>query len=613
MKERGLYQGHCSCPGCGSSDAGALYKHNDETYSLSCFSAGCDYSALDVDPDTLEIVPGTGGRVIDMAEERIKMKDMVENLCSMDVRSRKMKADAYEEYGVLMDTNADGDLSVVYYPTYRGGEHCGYRNRKKFESWMEDVKKKPELEGKMKCFYGGVGDLKLGIEMFGQWLFPKGGKRIIITMGEEDAIAGRVMTKMSEKTGRGYPVVSVPSGENIKGVKPNLEYITSFEEIYILPDNDEPGKAFCEELCKLLPVTKVKIMSLPDGIKDASALWTLAKSSQAREKVAQLFYKAIWDAESYSPAGIMGLSSGWDRYMNRGSETLISFPDSFGDLNYKTHGGYALKEIVNIIAASSIGKSSIVKEMIQQAILTTPYNIGVISLEEDIAEFIEGQLSIHTSTQLNELDNDDRDRATERKQFEDLCHYIPSQFKDQMEPGVERINYLDHQGSCSGHELLHKIDFLINGLDCKIIIVDPVTLAFSGKDTDEDEMASEIVKRTKRHNIAWVNVHHVRKNSGGSTANSEGADLSEEDIKGSGSWFQTAMINLIFTRNKTHENPTVRNTLKGVMSKCRRHGKNTGTFGYTYYNGSNGRLELGRSPEEILEAEGGTLDDELNF
>jgi hypothetical protein len=71
-----------------------------------------------------------------------------------------------------------------------------------------------------------------------------------------------------------------------------------------------------------------------------------------------------------------------------------------------------------------------------------------------------------------------------------------------------------------------------------------------------------------------------------------------------GAWFQTGMINLIFTRNKVHTDPIVRNTMKIKMTKCRRHGKNTGIAGYIRYNGDTGRLELGQNIEEYL-AEGG--------
>lgn len=608
-KEPGLFQGHCSCPDCGSSDAGALYLHNDGSYSLTCFSGKCDYSALDVDPNTLKVLPGSGGRVINMEEERLKMDDMQENLVALDIFSRKVKSEWYKRFGVLMDTDEQGDVSVIYYPTYRDENLVGYRNRKKFQSWMSDVDKKPELLGKMKCFYGGVGDIKAGIEMFGQWLWAPGGKRLVITCGEEDAVVTLGMLRMATKHGNGYPVVSVPSGETVAGIKPNLKWIASFEEIYIIADQDEAGRKFEEDLCKLLPVGKVRKVRLPKGHKDPSDLWTKAMTAKQREGAAKCIYNALFSAEKYSPAGVKSLSEGWASYINRGTEVMIRFPDAFGDLNHKTGGGYALGEIVNIIAASSTGKSSIVKEMLEEALQSTPYNIGVVSLEEGIDEYIEGQLSIRMSEQLNEVPDDQRDRKKEWEAFNELCYYVPEEHRpDDYDPKnrVERIHYIDHQGSCTGEELLEKIDFLINGLDCKIIVVDPVTLAFSGRDTDEDEMASEIVKRVKRHKVAWINVHHVRKNSSGTKANSEGADLTEEDIKGTGAWFQTGMINLIFTRDKVHENPIIRNTMKGKMSKCRRHGKNTGIFGYVWYDGEDGRLKVGESPEAILgdEADG---------
>ena len=264
-------------------------------------------------------------------------------------------------------------------------------------------------------------------------------------------------------------------------------------------------------------------------------------------KAADILWNALWNAEKYSPAGVMSLSEGWGQYTKRGQETLIRFPESFGELNERTCGGVALGEIVNIIAPSSVGKSSFVKEIIYSSLESTNYNIGVISLEETIDEFIEGILSVHMSTQLNEIPHERRDFENEYTKFKELVHLKPEELELDEEDS-ERVQFLDHQGACTGEELLEKIDFLISGLDCKIIVVDPVTLAFSGYDTDEDEMASEIVKRVKRHKLAWFNVHHVRKNGTGGTANSEGADLAEEDTKGTGAWFQTGMINLIFTR-----------------------------------------------------------------
>lgn len=608
-KEPGVFQGHCECTKCGSDDNGAYYLHEDGSYSFSCFTPSCDtyypeFDISDMTPAKRKV------REIDWEVELEKLEEVRDKLAAMDNPDRKMRADAYEFYGVQMEMNEAGDrIEKVFYPTYRDGKHVGYRNRKRFEAWMDQVKKKPELEGVLKDFSGGIGDTKKGIEMFGQHLFEPGGKRLIITCGEEDAIATYHMTKLQTKFDGGYPTVSVPSGEDVSGVKPNLEYISSFEEIYIIADQDKQGAIFQEDLCKLLPVGKVRLVKLPKGIKDPSQMWTNCKGTKQHNNAAKALYRSLFSAEKYSPAGIMSLSEGWGAYQNRGKDPLIRFPDAFGDLNEKTFGGYALGEIVNIIAPSSVGKSSFVKEMIYTALESTNYNIGVISVEETIDEFIEGILSIHMSTQLNEISDDQRDFGAEFKAFQELVKLRPEEYKGTAGEDAERIQFLDHQGACSGEELLEKINFLIHGLDCKIIILDPVTLAFSGNGTDEDDMASEIVKIVKRNKVAWVNVHHVRKNGTGGTANSEGGDLAEEDIKGTGAWFQTGMINLIFTRNKVHDNPIVRNTTRVKMSKCRRHGKSTGVCGYIYYDGTTGRLELGVDPATILENEAGAESD----
>lgn len=212
------------------------------------------------------------------------------------------------------------------------------------------------------------------------------------------------------------------------------------------------------------------------------------------------------------------------------------------------------------------------------------------------------------STQLNEVPLDMRDWEAEEVAFKNIVSKGTGADSDVE---MDRIVFVDHQGSCDSDELFDKINFLIDGMDCKMIILDPVTLALSGQDSSEDDFASDLLKIVKRKKIAWVNVHHLRKSGSGAVANSTGGDICEEDIKGSGVWFQTAMNNVMIMRNKEHDNFTIRNTSKLKLTKCRRHGKNTGIAGFTYYNGDTGRLEYGYSPEEILEGE--ERDDELEF
>tara|TARA_R110000803_G_scaffold13482_9_gene37933 strand:- start:16413 stop:18266 length:1854 start_codon:yes stop_codon:yes gene_type:complete len=608
----GVYQYHVACTSkkCDSSDAMSIWKHDDGRHNAFCHS--CGYKVYSVDPNTLEKID-TGYQ----AEEEINMEDVeviTNEFDSDSLKARKIKKQIAELYGVKVGYNEAGTQDAHFYPTHKEDKVVGYSKRETFQSWDNQVTKKPELLGKMKKF-STVGYAKVDVQLFGQEVYPApngGGRyksRIFLTTGQEDALAGTAMIDHLGKKQESYPFVSVVGGDSggIKNLKHNLSYISSFDEIYLCADNDDSGKKFEEEACKILPVGKVKIMSFnPTYGKDLSDLWN-KEATNDRERGCELFWNAIWSSKDYSPAGIKSLSEGWEGYIHRGEDPLIPFPDSFGDLNAKTCGGYGADgEIINIAAPSSVGKSSFIKEMIYTALKDTDRNIGVISLEETLPEFLEGMLSIHMSTQLNEIPFDERDRVLEREKFDELLAL-------NNEGGSDRIHFLDDPGACRDEDdLWEKVDFLIKGLDCSLMVLDPVTLALS-LGIDEDEYNATLVKKVKRHKLAWVNVHHVRKSGSGGTANSEGADLAEEDIKGSGSHFQTGMINIILTRNKVHENDIVRNTTKIKMPKCRRHGKNTGIAGYTFYDGKTGRLHLGSDPSDILEAEANSQDDEEDW
>ncbi len=605
-KEAGSLVGKYACifDDCSSSDGMCVYEHDDGSHSAYCWV--CEQATPNLDFDNMEAASGSFQKKEAQVDYGLPtLEEVKEDYIAIDNKERKLRADTYEFYGCKMELQGDGEtIDKIFYPTYRGddlvGQHVGYRIRGRYPENHEKA-------GVLKNFeLGKIGDTKKGIKLFGQWLFsPDKHKRLFITEGEEDAMTGYRMTSAKTKSGEGYAFVSVPSGANIAGLKAQLEYISKFEEIYLCFDKDKAGQALIEKATKILPVGKVKIMSLPDGYKDISEMWQRARNEGGRKAAIEGLWKSIWNSEKYSPAGIFSMSEGWNSYLNRGKEVLIPFPDSFGDLNQRTYGGYALGEIVTVAAPSSVGKSSFIKEMIYTALEKTNYNIAICSFEETLDEFIEGMLSVHMNTQLNEISYDERDRKAEWEAFQELLKMrgeMQEAIKEVMEDdkvSSDRIHFLDHQGACDGDELLNKIDFMVDGLDCKIIIVDPVTLALSASDMEEDEFASEIVKRVKRKQLAWINVHHVRKNAGGNTANSEGGDIAEEDMKGSGVWFQTSMINLLLTRNKVHKIDEIKNTTTIKMSKCRRHGKSTGIVGWVLYNGITGRLEKGTDPAEL--------------
>lgn len=580
LKEAGQFIGHCACPRCGSSDAGSIYVHEDDSHSMTCFS--CNKGFPNWDFEKGQIVTSYSGNGQSNTERTFRgmdLEDVKTNLEAMDLQDRKIPAKVLDKLGVKMDIDDNGEIDAHFYPTYKYDEngvlkHSGYRVRHRFP----DDYKKEHLRGKLKDFSGGVGDIKGELAMFGSWINPEGGSRLFIWEGELDCATAIYMTSFAvrDKSRRkNYCHVSVPSGANIKSLKDNYRYITSFDEIYLCFDNDEAGHKLTKEAASMLPIEKVRLFQLPEGVKDLNQWWT--DNYTHRDSVIEAFKQRMYNAPRYCPAGIKNFADGFEAMKNRGQIPLIPFPESFGDLNKLTYGGYGLGEITTIAAPSSVGKSAYTREMIYKAWTDTDYPIGVIPCEDTYEELMEMMCALHLSKQISEIPYDERDWEEIKKAHMELS-------------AGRRINIVDHQGAINQDNLLEFIDYLVNSLGCKLIILDPITLALSGSDTDPEEVLSELLRRSKRYQYAHVNVCHVRKNAGGSTANSEGADISEEDIKGSGAFFQISMNNILLMRNKVDPDDVKKNLTKIKLSKCRRHGKSTGVAGYAYYNPETGRL-----------------------
>lgn len=308
LKERGVFVGHTACPKCGSTDAGALYKHDDGSFSFVCFSAGCRHNKVNADPDKFELVDEAtynNGEKKDMTNRIFRGMDksyVDENLAAIDLSDRKISEKILDKFGVKVDVDEDGKQSAHFYPTYKFKEgqiyHAGYRVRQRYPM---DYKKE-HLRGVLKNFRGGVGDISGELAMFGQWLFPEGnGKRLLIFAGEIDCMTAHYMIqlKVAPERRKNYTCVSVPSGENIKGIKDNYQWVSSFDEIYLCFDNDEAGRKAQMEAAGILPVHKVRLFQLPEGIKDINDWWKgNYKDKLTRQKTLDAFVQRIYEVGS---------------------------------------------------------------------------------------------------------------------------------------------------------------------------------------------------------------------------------------------------------------------------------------------------------------------------
>ena len=588
----GVLLGHVACTKHGSSDSLALYEKEVDGEKIvdgHCWSECGFISTKEL--QELEIIDEDCNVIVDFAmksyskpfvmnEEARKKVEDIKDLPSVGWKERGIPTIVSKFYDVRTKKDEQGNVTHRYYPSTEDGEIVGWHVR---DDLVKQAKNRGEKIDKPPFF--PIGKVRSDCELFGQCKFNKGGKFLVLASGEEDAQAIFTALNVERKDGKSVlkkfvtPVVSTTVGEAaIKQIKNNHEFITSFENVVVMYDNDSAGREGAEKVAKVLKVGQCKIATYHR--KDAC--------EHLKRGEIQQIVNAFWKAEKYSPAGVVGSSSTLSALKERASFEKIPLPDFAEDMSVMFNGGIALGEITTIAAASSVGKTTVTNEFLYHFINNCKYRVGVISLESDVGELTENLMSIHTNLKLANMPDEEKLKLYSTPDFEEKHRELTL-----TDDGEDRYIILDHQGAVTDGALMDKIEYLVKGLDCKIIILDPLTLALSGSQNDGmDLFMSDLLRFVKRERVAHVNVVHVRKNSSGTKANSTGGVIHEEDIKGSGSIFQVSMNNILLMRDKENPDPVVRNTTKVVISKNRRCG-NTGPAGFWYYDNYTSRLRKG--------------------
>ena len=190
------------CEKCGSKDNLARYEDG----SGYCFTPGCGFK-----------------RGQDEVVKEIYTREVEDprGYRGGSAPNRSVGGTVADLFGCKVSTASDGSIHSVYYPYYRSdGASISWKVR--------------QLPKQFKVI-GGLDDIKL----FGQEAFTQGGKRLVITEGEEDALA--VAQAYNNYNGRIYPAVSIPSSSNLKPVVDNRDWIRSFDEVVLYVDKDAAG------------------------------------------------------------------------------------------------------------------------------------------------------------------------------------------------------------------------------------------------------------------------------------------------------------------------------------------------------------------------------------
>ena len=520
-----------NCEKCGSSDGVEVYEAHE--YCFVCSTRNPNNERMEMN-DTPS------------ADTSFTSFSDISGYSSYSLTSRGIAKEIVDYFNVKMSTDVNGKPASHYYPYEKGGQTVAYKERILPKDFRVH------------------GDIK-GTELFGQSRCT-GSRTLIITEGEIDCLS--VAQAFQSYKGRIFPCVSLPSASGTASVLLNRDWVNQFETVILMLDQDEAGSKATDVVAKMIKTGKVRVAKLPE--KDPNE--TLLKHGW------KAIMQSIWDAQPWSPAGIVMGEQVWEQFQARQAVESVPFPPCLDGLNYKLKG-IRQGEITLFTSGTGSGKSTVIKEIVLDLLGKTDDKVGLISLEESVGDTAEKFISMQLKRSV--MDPPPLSKEEVRNGFDAVF-------------GDERLVLLDHQGSVGDNSLIDKIEYMAL-LGCKYLVLDHITIAVSegseGLSGNEaiDKMMSDLLKIVKRHNIWLGLISHLRKASGGGNSFEEGKLASIDDIKGSGSIKQISFDIVAFARNLVADEEAERNTIRFRVLKSRFTGL-TGDAGSATYDVATTRL-----------------------
>ena len=570
QKVEGSLLYHTGCISCPSSDAMAVYAKEDEdgeTYNDAfCFSCNKYFGPKEVEEAGVKVL---GAKQVKKPE--ITDFSFIEELPMRGWKDRGVYKNVSAKYCVRTELDDDDEPVARYYPSTQAGKIVGYKKR---------------LIPKT---FTGIGNTKATNELFGQSVFEAGQKYLVVTTGEEDALsfAQALYSKQGEAE-YWTPCVSVTCGDGsiIKQFKANYEYINSFSKVVLAFDNDESGQRYVKEAARLLSPGKAFIAKFPRDVKDANDLLKQNRISELK----QVFWKAV----PFSRVDVLHLEQLWDDFENEDNNVKIPFPAAWSQLNEMMNGGMEAGEITVIGAMTSIGKSSLLSNLVYNLIENTHHKVGALYLEGTKREVVRDLLSLDAGVNLRTVDRNLIDmESLKRRFFENLAR-------------KNQFVYVDHQGSISTTEIFDKLNYLAKAEGCDVIVIDPIQAGVNSSENGAIiEFMDTLLKFAKETNTCVIAVSHTKKPS-----DDDPHKVSEYNLLGSSSINQIAFNTILISRDKMSPDPIKRSATRLQLVKCRRTGQ-TGEAGWLRYDHETTAMLSTSNP--YIDQEAVSKDERLNI
>jgi len=564
-REPGTLIRHTHCPdgiikdgrsgeSCGSSDAFAVYQHDDGSYSGYCFACN-GWAPLSEDSSEVKMSD---------PKPEFNLNDL-KQIASLPLGGatgyRKITEATCAKYRVREAFVEDsGALESRYYPyTDTEGKLVAFKHRRLPKTFMT------------------VGALNArNLKLFGQQAFNPSGKFVLITEGEEDAMAAYQMLKTEKYE---TPCLSLPNGiTSVKAIQTNLEWLETFETVILCPDMDAPGQAGVAKLASLFSPNKVKIMSLPK--KDACECLA--------EGLTEQFVRAFWNAKRFQPDGIVDGRDMWDIVSKEVNVPSIPYP--WEGLNKLTKGQRE-SEMVTWVAGSGVAKSTFVRTIayynfLQGVQQNKDIKCGMLFLEEGAKRTGLHLMSLAAGKLLHLPDT----KVTDEEKWQAF----------QKSLGTGRFMLYDSFGSNSVDNIIARMRYMVKASDCTDIFVDHISIMVSdGEHGDErkalDEISTKFRTFCEETKVRLHIVSHLKRPQG--KGHEEGGETSLSQLRGSAGIAQLSDIVIGIERNGQHPDPMIRNISLLRVLKNRFTGQ-TGPACYLYYDPETGQITETEKPDE---------------
>lgn len=503
-------------------------------------------------------------------KEKVAEKVAIENAEVMDIEEvksliqstgyvsngyRGIRDEINKFFGHLSKVDNQGNVLARYYPeTNNNGKLTGYKCRNTPKDFS----------------HGNQGITGSKSQLSGQVKFKSPAKYVLYVGGEEDKAAAFQMLKDNRKDQEfdSIPVVSSTVGEltAAKQAAQQYDWFDQYDIIVIGMDNDEAGRVAAKKIADVLPKEKVRIATWSG--KDPNQMLIDGKEKQ--------FVRDFYNAKEFISSGISSSGDAEAGLAEFLTAPKIGLPPQLSKLEAAMRGGIkSTGSVVNIIGDTSIGKSFLSDTLIYHWLFNSPRVPTIVSLERTKEELTIDLLSMHLKKNLMWF-TDGHDAVDYLNQPEVQLLKNNLLYNEAGEP---RFYIIDER---EGEIELLKRQMEKSGKvnDSRLMVIDPLTDFLRSLGTEVQENFMMWQKLQKKNGFVFINILHTRKPPTDKDGNVR--KVTEYDALGSGTFIQSADVNIVINRDKMASDPIEKNTTYVDMPKCR--GGITGEICALYYD-----------------------------